>query len=74
MFAFLKQFDMYGRAIHVSYEGEDSYKSRLGAFATIVTYVFGLINLINLSIQYVDKSGQKELLRNIKVDSLDIKQ
>ena len=48
---------MYGRAIHVSYEGEDSYKSRLGAFATIVTYVFGLINLINLSIQYVDKSG-----------------
>ena len=47
-------------AIHVSYEGEASYKKLNEAFATIVTYDFGLINLSNLSVQFVDKSVQKE--------------
>ena len=72
MFKFLTNLDIYGRAIGVHYGGEDAYKTRLGAFMTIVTYVLCLINSYNLLVQFVSKSAQKEGYSSIKVDSLDI--
>lgn len=49
MLDYLKRFDMYGRPIGVSYEGEATYKTRVGSLMTLVTYVFALINLHGLS-------------------------
>ena len=58
MLNFLRsQEDIYGRAIGVHYDGEDTHKTRLGGFVTIVTYVLGLINTFNLLVQFVDKSA-----------------
>ena len=56
MFKFLTSLDIYGRGIGVHYNIEDTYKTRLGAFMTIITYVLCLFNTYNLVVQYVDKS------------------
>ena len=53
----LKSQDIYGRAIGVHYDGEDTHKTRLGGIATIMTYVLCLINTYNLLVQFVDGSG-----------------
>lgn len=68
----LRRFDIYGHSIDVSYHGEGTFKSGVGVFATIVTYVLALITLFNLSVMFIDKSEQKENLQKIKVDSMDI--
>lgn len=63
---------MYGRNVGVTYEGEATFKTRLGSLMTLATYVLGLINLYNLSVQFVDKSAQKVNREKIKVDTLDM--
>ena len=57
MLKLLKSQDIYGRAIGVHYDGEDTHKTRLGGLVTIVTYVLSLINTYNLLVQFVDRSG-----------------
>ena len=57
MLKLLKSQDIYGRAIGVHYDGEDTHKTRLGGIATIMTYVLCLINTYNLLVQFVDGSG-----------------
>ena len=44
----LKSQDIYGRAIGVHYDGEDTHKTRLGGLVSIVTYILGLITTYNL--------------------------
>ena len=39
---------MYGRAIGVHYDGEDTHKTLLGGFVSIATYILGLITTYNL--------------------------
>ena len=36
---FLVDLDIFGHAIGVHYRGRDAFKTRLGAFCTIATYV-----------------------------------
>ena len=56
----------------MTYQGEATLKTRLGSLMTILTYVLSLISLYNLSVQFVDKSAQKENSDQIKVNSLEI--
>ena len=67
---FMKKQDIYGRAIGVHYDGEDTHKTLLGGCVTIVTTILVLIGTINLIIQFVDKSAQKEGFSYIKEDTL----
>ena len=69
MMKILTSQDIYGHAIGVHYDGEDTHKTRLGGVLTIVTYILGLINTYNLVLQFVDKSEQKEDYSKIQVDS-----
>ena len=69
---FLTSQDIYGRAIGVHYDGEDSHKTRLGAFMTLVTYVLVIISSTNLIRQFVDKSAQKEDFSRVNVDSFEM--
>ena len=45
---FIKDRDIYGLPIKVLYRGEDQYKTKLGAFCTLATYILALINLLEL--------------------------
>ena len=42
---FLIEMDIYGAPIAVNYKGSDVYKTKLGAFSSLVTYVLILVNL-----------------------------
>lgn len=57
MLRVLKGLDMYGRPVGVHYNGEDSYKTLLGGFVTLVTQVLATCYLYQLSVQFVDKSA-----------------
>ena len=52
--------DAYGHAIGVHYRGRDAYKTKLGAFVTLATYVLMTINMVNLFIAFHDGSKQEE--------------
>lgn len=49
---YLKEVDIFGQPISVLYQGSDVYKTRLGGFVTILTYVLVLINSIELGQDY----------------------
>ena len=72
MMNFMKNQDIYGRAIGVHYDGKDTLKTRLGGFVTIVTKVLVLVSTINIITQFVDKSAQKEGSSFKKEDTLDM--
>ena len=48
MLAFLTSFDIFGHAVGVTYKGDGTLKTRLGAFMTLATNILILINLVNL--------------------------
>ena len=56
--------DIYGHPISVLYRGSDYYKTRLGAFFTLATYVLIAINTIQLFVAFKNGSnihnGQKD--------------
>ena len=53
-------YDIFGHAIGVHYRGSGAFKTRLGAFCTIVTKVLIIVNLVSLFIAFRDGSNQKE--------------
>ena len=56
----LVDLDMYGHTIGVTYQGSDSYKTRIGALITLITYVLMTINSVSLLIAFNDGSMQEE--------------
>ena len=50
--------DIYGHPISVLYRGSDYYKTRLGAFFTLATYVLIAINTIQLIVAFNNGSKQ----------------
>ena len=60
MLGYFTSFDIFGHQFSVSYKGDRTLKTRVGAFLTISTYVLMMVNLFNLGVQFVDKSAQKE--------------
>ena len=45
---FIVSIDIFGHPIGVNYKGEDSFKTRLGAFCTVAVYVLTVVNLATL--------------------------
>ena len=54
---FLVNFDMYGHSIGVHYQGNGAYKTRLGAFVTVLTYALMMSNLVALIGAFFDGSN-----------------
>ena len=45
MLAFLRSFDIFGHHIGVTYKGDSTLKTGLGAFVTLAYYILALVNL-----------------------------
>ena len=60
--------DIYGHKIGVHYRGSDSFKTRFGAFTTLVTYVFIAINLQSLFLAFKNGTKQDEKNQSYFVD------
>ena len=52
--------DLYGHGIGVTYRGDTFFKTKLGGFFSLVTYVLVIINTLNLIQAYAKKSDQVE--------------
>ena len=48
MLAYVKRFDIFGYPVGVTYKGESSLKTHLGAFVTLGYYILALANLSTL--------------------------
>ena len=57
---FFLALDIFGHPIGVNYKGNDTYQTRLGAFFTLATYTFMLINLGTLITAFFNGSNQDE--------------
>ena len=51
---FLVNRDIYGHKIGVHYKGSDTYKTKMGAFCTMATYLLIIFNFVALCIAYYD--------------------
>ena len=51
--------DIYGQPVGVNYEGSDTYKTKLGALITFLTYGLILVNLVGLMLAFNDGSKQE---------------
>ena len=48
--------DIFGHPVGVNYKGEDSFKTRLGAFCTVAVYVLTVLSLTTLITAFTDNS------------------
>ena len=53
---FFTGFDIYGHAVGVHYKGSDTFKTRMGALCTFITYALMTVNLITLISAFLDGS------------------
>ena len=53
---FIKRFDIFGHPITVHYDGEDKYKTLLGAFFSVAVLTLILFNFVNLATVFMDGS------------------
>ena len=67
----LVQQDIYGHAIGLHYKGADSYRTRVGAIVTIITYAFALFYLVQRITEFNDKSTQVENVNTVMTDMFD---
>ena len=65
---FLVSQDIFGHPISVHYKGSDTYQTRLGSFVTIIAYTLMIVNLLTLTIAFVDHSNQEEKIQATKFD------
>ena len=54
---FIVDQDIFGHAIKVNYRSKDAFKTRLGAFCTIGTYILIAINFTTLMAAFIDGSN-----------------
>ena len=57
---FLTDRDIFGQPITVLYKGSDTYKTKLGAFCTILVTVIVLINTVILAQGFISQDLQTE--------------
>ena len=55
-----KDVDIFGHPIKINYRGSDTYKTKLGAFVTLLTYALIIFNTITLIQAFLDHSNQEE--------------
>ena len=53
--------DIFGHPVGVNYKGSGVYKTKLGAFVTLVTQSLMIFNLITASIAFFNRSRQVEV-------------
>ena len=53
---FIVSFDIFGHPIGVNYKGEDTFKTRIGAFCTVGIYVLTILSLTTLITAFNDNS------------------
>ena len=53
---FIVSFDIFGHPVGVNYKGEDTFKTRFGAFCTIAMYVLTVLSLTTLTTAFADNS------------------
>ena len=56
----LTKRDIFGAPITLLYKKDEAYKTRLGAFFTILTFLMILFNLFSLFTDFISGSNQKE--------------
>ena len=52
--------DMYGHSVGVHYKGADTFKTKLGAFFTLCTFVIIFYNMTSLLIAYLEDTRREE--------------
>ena len=68
---FFVRRDIFGQSITVNYKGSEAYRTKLGAFCTIATYVLILINGVALVQGFFDGSKQQESSQTMIYDRFD---
>ena len=53
---FIVSFDIFGHPVGVNYKGEDTFKTRVGAFCTVGMYVLTILSLTALTTAFNDNS------------------
>ena len=53
---FITSFDIFGHPVGVNYKGEDTFKTRVGAFCTIGMYVLTILSLNSMINAFNDNS------------------
>ena len=53
---YIVSYDRFGASVGVNFKGGKSYKTRLGAFVSLASYLLVLINTIYLFIAFSDGS------------------
>ena len=53
---FIVSFDIFGHPVGVNYKGEDTFKTRVGAFCTIGMYVLTILSLNSMINAFNDNS------------------
>ena len=64
-------FDIYGHPINVNLDGSDVFKTKFGAFVSLITYALVIFNLVNLVTSFIDKSNQMESFQELRVEDYD---
>ena len=67
----LTKRDIFGAPITVLYKGSDAFRTRLGAFFTILTYILILVQLISLSTAFIDGSKQDTKSQTSAIERLN---
>ena len=62
------QQDIYGHPIQVNYQGDDTYKTYLGAFVTLAIYGLIFFNSMTLFEAFRDGSKQSENIQTVQFD------
>ena len=55
--------DIFGHPVGVNYKGGDKFKTKLGAFITLVTQSLMVFNLITVLIAFFNRSRQVEVFQ-----------
>ena len=67
----LENRDVYGRNITLNYLKHESFKTKIGGLITLFSYALILVNLVAISIEFLNSSRQVEGTQTIKVDLFD---
>ena len=60
--------DVFGHSVGVNYKGSGVYKTKLGAFVTLVTQSLMIFNLVTASIAFFNRSRQVEVYQASQFD------
>ena len=69
---FLSKIDFYGHHMKVNYRGENTFTTKLGGLASLVTFLILLSNMLSLITRFVTKENQVESYAQVRVESIEM--